>query len=65
MIGVLTKLIKTIIMLKNILKLEGAQKLTKNEQKSIKGAGAPICDDGYCAVRYTVNGKTVWRCEPC
>jgi hypothetical protein len=34
-------------MLKNILKLEGAQKLTKNEQKSIKGSGRggnPCCD---------------------
>jgi hypothetical protein len=37
MIEVVTKLIKTITMLKNILKLEGAQKLTKNEQKSING----------------------------
>jgi hypothetical protein len=27
------------IMLKNILQLEGAQELTKNEQKSISGAG--------------------------
>jgi hypothetical protein len=40
-------------MLKNILKLEGAQKLTKNEQKSIKGANAPggtpwgRCPKGY------------------
>jgi hypothetical protein len=53
MIGVLTKLSKTIIMLKNILNLEGAQKLTKNEQKSIKGANAPggaawgRCPKGY------------------
>jgi hypothetical protein len=33
-------------MLKNILKLDGAQKLTKNEQKSIKGGvnpSEPIC----------------------
>ncbi|WP_189337072.1 hypothetical protein [Flavobacterium laiguense] len=29
-------------MLKNILNLEGAQKLTKNEQKSING-GRPYC----------------------
>ena len=34
-------------MLKNILKLEGAQKLTKNEQKSIKG-GLACIDDQYC-----------------
>jgi hypothetical protein len=54
MIGVLTKLIKTIIMLKNILELEGAQKLTKNEQKSIKGGAAgrlcPVCPDGTILV---------------
>ena len=31
-------------MLKNILKLEGAQKLTKNEQKSING-GLKDCID--------------------
>jgi hypothetical protein len=37
MIVVLTKLIKTIIMLKNILKIEGTHKLTKNEQKEING----------------------------
>ncbi|MFV8347626.1 hypothetical protein [Flavobacterium sp. ZB4P13] len=30
-------------MLKNILKLEGALKLTKNEQKAIKGGKAPAC----------------------
>jgi hypothetical protein len=30
-------------MLKNILKLEGAQKLTKKEQKSISGGVWPIC----------------------
>lgn len=35
-------------MLKNILNLEGAQKLTKNEQKSIKGGvfRECICPDG-------------------
>ncbi|NRS89752.1 hypothetical protein HNQ02_002684 [Flavobacterium sp. 7E] len=39
-------------MLKNILKLQGAQKLTKNEQKSINGGGSILyqqmcsrCDD--------------------
>ena len=35
-------------MLKNILKLEGAQELTKNEQKSIKGGLACRTDDGWC-----------------
>ena len=43
MIEVLTELIKAITMLKNILKLEGAQKLTKNEQKSINGGRVPLC----------------------
>jgi len=34
-------------MLKNILKLEGAQKLTKNEQKKVSGGYDPeaICYD--------------------
>jgi hypothetical protein len=43
MIGVLTKFLKLYIMLKNILNVEGAQKLTKNEQKSITGGKAPVC----------------------
>jgi hypothetical protein len=35
-------------MLKNILKLEGAQKLTKNEQKTIQG-GKILCKvNGVC-----------------
>lgn len=42
-------------MLKNILKLDGAHQLSKNEQKSIKGSGPikaicppepPICPEG-------------------
>jgi hypothetical protein len=37
MIEVIIKLLKLYIMLKNILKLEGTQKLTKNEQKQIDG----------------------------
>jgi hypothetical protein len=56
--GVLTKLLKTIIMLKNILKLEGAQKLTKNEQKNISGGWVPppggFCPNGSC--QYYDNG---------
>jgi hypothetical protein len=37
-------------MLKNILKLEGAQKLTKNEQKSINGGAIiPVCPSGSSA----------------
>jgi hypothetical protein len=61
-------------MLKNILKLEGAQKLSKNEQKSINGgAGTPqsfgchtyfynycITTEGACT-----NPKTVYYCGPC
>ena len=30
-------------MLKNILKLEGAQKLSKNDQRRIKGGGVTLC----------------------
>jgi hypothetical protein len=52
-------------MLKNILKLEGAQKLTKNEQKSIKGGNAPLCPDGECAMRVFESGRWIWICEPC
>jgi hypothetical protein len=65
MIGILTKFIKLYIMLKNILKLEGAQKLTKNEQKSIKGGNAPLCPDGECAMRVFESGRWIWICEPC
>jgi len=35
-------------MLKNILKLDGAQELSKNELISIKGGLACRTDDGYC-----------------
>jgi hypothetical protein len=38
-------------MLKNILKLQGAQELTKNEQKSISGGTKICCEwcfDGTC-----------------
>lgn len=34
--------LKLLIMLKNILKLEGAQTLNKNEQKIINGGDGPI-----------------------
>jgi hypothetical protein len=37
-------------MLKNILKLEGAQKLSKNEQKSINGG--LICNNDACIIQY-------------
>jgi hypothetical protein len=57
MIEVLTKLIKTIIMLKNISKLEGAQKLTKNEQKKVVGGAChPLGLVGY------INGVNYIRC---
>jgi hypothetical protein len=46
----LTKLKKIVIMLKNILKLEGAQKLTAKEKKSIIGGGS--CDRIHCAVDF-------------
>lgn len=53
-------------MLKEILKLKGAQKLTSNEQKSINGgdtgvacgAPAPIC--GPSQTRQCINGQ--WVC---
>jgi len=47
-------------MLENILELEGAQKLSKNEQKSVQG-GKIVCDDpvpgGWDA---GANGGQVW-----
>ena len=45
-------------MLKNILKLDGAQELSKNEQTSINGGGGDcgidcwICFNGRCAVHH-------------
>jgi hypothetical protein len=47
-------------MLKNILKLEGAQELTEIEQKVIKG-GLPYCEFGY-PIRVFVNGHWIWTC---
>jgi hypothetical protein len=45
-------------MLKSILKLEGAQKLTKKEQKNINGGWVPpeggSCPNGTC--QYFENG---------
>jgi hypothetical protein len=60
-IEALTKLLKLCIMLKNILKLEGAQELTEIEQKVIKG-GLPYCEFGY-PIRVYENGRWVWRCS--
>ena len=61
MIEVLTKFLKLYIMLKNILKLEGTQKLTRGEQKSINGGGAPICENGYKAKKCYIGGVH-WEC---
>ena len=45
-------------MLKNILNLEGAQKLTRNEQKSING-GVACSTDASCGIP---PEGTVYRC---
>jgi hypothetical protein len=52
-------------MLKNILNLKGAQKLTKNEQKSING-GRMACDATHlCPAGQCCISKTCWYClEP-
>lgn len=49
-------------MLKNILNLEGTKKLTANEQKEIKGAGAA---PGYylCSPDSTVACKSLKYCK--
>jgi hypothetical protein len=47
-------------MLKNILNLEGAQKLTKNEQKSINGRYAPNPNTGYVS---TLTGEQSDQCR--
>ena len=64
-------------MLKNILKLDGAQKLSKNEQKSINGAirnpigmcimVLDINDYPTCPVGYTLDPRTYvsgYQCCP-
>ncbi|SEL36746.1 hypothetical protein SAMN04487910_2252 [Aquimarina amphilecti] len=38
-------------MLKNILNLEGVQKLKKTEQKSVRGNGFPPLACGVCEIR--------------
>jgi hypothetical protein len=53
-------------MLKNILKLEGAQKLTKNEQKELVGGSAPETGgecDGYKVV-YAYDEAACLRNDP-
>ena len=45
-------------MLKNILKLQGAQQLTKNDQKSINGGIKPR--NGFCPLSFTSpNGEQI------
>jgi hypothetical protein len=50
-------------MLKNILKLEGTQKLTKNEQKSINGGITEACANAwatmYCIPKTTATCPTI------
>ena len=55
-----------IIMLKNILNLEGAQELSANEQKTIIGGDAPVCEEGLVAKRCTEFGTvpSYWLCVP-
>ena len=48
-------------MLKNILKLDGAQELAKNTQKNINGGGAPE----YCMFSAVINGQIVTVCALC
>jgi hypothetical protein len=55
-----------IIMLKNILNLEGAQEISANEQKTIKGGNAPVCEEGSVAKRCSDFGTVpyYWTCVP-
>ncbi len=49
-------------MLKKILNLEGAQKLTKNEQKTIKGGALQCYVEGVCI---EINFKCIEaQCKP-
>jgi hypothetical protein len=48
-------------MLKNILKLEGAQKLSKNEQKSING-GYIVDMSRYSSCSYHIVSMTESQC---
>ena len=59
MIGVLTKFLKPYIMLKKILKLNGAQELTKNELKAVNGGITEICVKGIA------SGLAILKTGPC
>lgn len=50
-------------MLKNILNLEGAQEISKNEQKAIKGGITRVCNDAIVLTHqcYWSNGAA---CSP-
>jgi hypothetical protein len=54
----INQILKTIIMLKNILKLEGAQKLTKGEQKSINGGN--VKDNPFQCDQWNSAGITTY-----
>lgn len=53
-------------MLKNILNLKGTKELSANEQKSITGGNAPVCEEGFVAKRCTEFGTvpSFWLCVP-
>jgi len=57
-------ILKTIDMLKKILKLEGAKELSAKEQKTIIGGDAPICPEGSFAKRCNEFGTVpyYWEC---
>lgn len=53
-------------MKKDLLKLVGAEELSANEQKTIVGGNAPVCDIGFYAKRCTDLGTvpSYWTCLP-
>lgn len=51
-----------LIMLKNILKLSGAQELSKNQQKSINGGRPPGCQGTDVTNCGTPPAGTIYRC---
>ncbi len=52
-------------MLENILKLDGAQELTKNSQKNIKGGDPLFPIEEFCMIATLVDGEIVMVCGPC
>ncbi|WP_310555798.1 hypothetical protein [Flavobacterium sp.] len=48
-------------MLKNILKLNGAQQLSKNEQKSINGGLRACGPGGTCGAGFCCSGSVCYR----